>query len=85
MHGNTLLVPILFQSGACSELPIYFIGLFSVGFSSYLTADLGISNGQKIRFDSTLYNYGNFYSTYSGIFTCPYDGVYLFNYFIGKY
>lgn len=55
-----------------------------VGFSSYLTADLGISNGQKIRFDSTLYNYGNFYSTYSGIFTCPYDGVYLFNYFIAS-
>ena len=57
----------------------------NVGFSSYLNHNLdGVHSGQTIVFNSALYNDGNAYSLSTGVFTCPYDGVYMFIYFIGN-
>jgi hypothetical protein len=41
-----------------------------------------ISNkGQTIVFDSTFVIIGNHYNTTTGIFTCPFDGYYIFSLF----
>lgn len=54
-------------------------------FSAYLDHDLdGVTNHQTIAFNKPLYNSDASYDPSTGVFTAPYDGLYLFIYFIGE-
>ena len=51
-----------------------------VGFSVYLAEEyeVFISAGEIVPFDSVISNYGNYFSTVTHTFTCPFNGVYTF-------
>ena len=54
-------------------------------FSAYLDHDINTGNGtnQVIKFNQVILNEGGFYDPVTGIFTCPWDGVYDLSFFIG--
>ena len=49
-----------------------------VAFTAYATTTRSYSTGSIIDFPYAVTNIGSHYDTSSGIFTCPYDGLYLF-------
>lgn len=50
-----------------------------VAFSVYLSIkDIEISKGYTIKFDTIVTNIGSSYNRYTGVFTVPQDGVYVF-------
>ena len=53
-------------------------------FSAYLTHDIDGNQSEIIVFNQVLINEGGFYDPETGIFTCPWDGVYDFSFFIGQ-
>ncbi|KAL4218289.1 Complement C1q-like protein 3 [Mactra antiquata] len=54
-----------------------------VAFTAYLSHDAHVGNRQTIKFDKVITNDGNGYNIYTGVFTCPEDGVYLFSFTLG--
>ena len=50
-----------------------------VGFSAYATTDRPYDDGDVVQFDAIVSNIGNHYSPDTYKFTCPYNGLYLFN------
>ncbi len=54
-----------------------FLGYRSAGFLASLTADVGGSAATYIRFDREAYDYGDNYNPSTGLYTVPYDGIYL--------
>ncbi|XP_053379963.1 complement C1q-like protein 4 [Mercenaria mercenaria] len=54
-----------------------------VSFSVYLDHDLDLGTHQTIKFNQVIINDGNGYNIYTGVFTCPESGVYMFSFFIG--
>ena len=64
----------------------YFAGMFNstrIAFSAYLTDILsGLGVNHIILFDGITINEGSGYNQYTGVFTVPESGVYLFSTFI---
>lgn len=51
-----------------------------MAFSVYLSiSDVEISKGYTIKFDTIVTNIGSSYNRYTGVFTAPQDGVYVFS------
>ncbi|KAL4218504.1 Otolin 1 [Mactra antiquata] len=55
-----------------------------VAFTAYLTHGVDTGDKQTIKFDQVIINDGNGYNVYTGAFTCPQAGVYLFSFFLGQ-
>ncbi|XP_005112559.2 complement C1q-like protein 4 [Aplysia californica] len=51
-----------------------------IAFSAGLTTMLNVSTHVNVTYDRVFLNTGNGYDSSSGIFTAPYDGVYMFIY-----
>ncbi|KAH3811911.1 complement C1q-like protein 4 [Dreissena polymorpha] len=49
-------------------------------FSVYLSHNSNLGAGQTIVFDQAIINEGNGYNVYTGMFTCPMAGLYLFSF-----
>ncbi|XP_021366869.1 uncharacterized protein LOC110459092 [Mizuhopecten yessoensis] len=57
----------------------------SVAFYAYLSASINEpGDAYTIKFDHVITNNGNHYNPVTGAFTCPKDGVYVFNWSIGR-
>ena len=50
-----------------------------VGFTARISEDLTYNAGDVIQFPYTgVGNFGSYFNTQTGIFVCPYDGIYMF-------
>ena len=49
-----------------------------VGFSTYTSEILTYNEDDVIQFPVTMGNFGGYYNPASGLFTGPYDGIYMF-------
>ena len=49
-----------------------------VGFTAGTTEKLTYNVDDVIQFPATMSNFGAYYNPASGLFTCPYDGIYMF-------
>ena len=49
-----------------------------VGFTARATETLTYNVDDVIQFPATISNFGGYYNPASGLFTCPYDGIYMF-------
>ena len=54
-----------------------FVGYSSAGFLAYLSSDIEGSAVTYIPFDTVEYDYGNNYNPATGVYTVPFDGIYL--------
>ena len=50
-----------------------------VGFTAYAKLDRQYTAGELILFDATISNIGYYYNADTSMFTCPYDGLYIFS------
>ncbi|XP_045157047.2 caprin-2-like isoform X2 [Mercenaria mercenaria] len=53
-----------------------------VAFTAYMDHDGDFGADQTIIFNRVITNEGSGYNKYTGVFTCPQDGMYLFSFFI---
>ena len=49
-----------------------------VGFTAMTTDTLTYNEDDVIEFPLAMSNFGGYYNPASGLFTCPYDGIYMF-------
>ncbi|KAL4217383.1 hypothetical protein ACF0H5_023834 [Mactra antiquata] len=54
------------------------LGTEEVAFSAGITSSQTLHNGERVAFDSLYTNIGSAYDTNTGIFNCPFSGIYLF-------
>ncbi|XP_062619201.1 uncharacterized protein LOC134280762 [Saccostrea cucullata] len=52
-----------------------------IAFNAYPTRSLHLNIGSTVNvvYDGVYYNYGNAYNRYTGVFTAPYNGLYVFS------
>ncbi|XP_056002423.1 complement C1q-like protein 4 [Ostrea edulis] len=51
----------------------------AIGFSARLSRSVYLGNGQAVKYDRVITNYGNGYNKWTGHFTAPRKGLYLFS------
>ncbi|XP_061178916.1 cerebellin-2-like [Saccostrea echinata] len=51
----------------------------AVGFSAILTKDTNLGDSQIVKYDNVITNYGDGYDKWTGIFTAPMEGLYVFS------
>jgi hypothetical protein len=56
-----------------------------VGFTAYLDHRQDVPANSVLKFNRVLYNLGNAYNNYTGIFTVPVNGTYLFSFQIEEW
>ena len=49
-----------------------------VGFTAHMESTTTFNRDDVIQFPDISSNFGNYYNSQTGIFLCPYDGVYIF-------
>ena len=55
-------------------------------FSAYLNESVfHLSSGDIVKYDKVLLNEGDHYNSFTGVFTCPVDGMYMFSFFIDQW
>ncbi|XP_053403379.1 uncharacterized protein LOC123555672 isoform X2 [Mercenaria mercenaria] len=64
--------------------PLRHVDRVGVAFTAYLDHDGEYGTQQVIKFNKVITNEGNGYNQYTGVFTCPQAGMYMFTFFIGE-